>query len=82
MRKGWFGPKRIGWGISPRGWQGWVVTVVFIASVAATMRWLRPTLEASTALPSAALTFAILAFWLGLLSLVIWLTYERDDSKR
>ncbi|NYI58878.1 hypothetical protein BKA22_001623 [Cellulomonas soli] len=23
----WFGPKRIGWGLGPRTWQGWAVTV-------------------------------------------------------
>lgn len=26
----WFGPKRIGWGWSPRNWQGWLVTAVFV----------------------------------------------------
>ena len=25
----WFGPKRYGWGWSPRSWQGWVVTIAF-----------------------------------------------------
>lgn len=28
MGRPWFGPKRIGWGIRPQTWQGWVVTVV------------------------------------------------------
>ncbi|MFK4495015.1 hypothetical protein ABH936_002144 [Dermacoccus sp. GAS27A] len=26
--KPWFGPKRIGWGISPRTWQGYLVTII------------------------------------------------------
>lgn len=26
--KPWFGPKRIGWGISPKTWQGYVVTIL------------------------------------------------------
>ena len=25
----WFGPKRIGWGISPRTWQGWSAIGVY-----------------------------------------------------
>jgi hypothetical protein len=29
----WFGPKRIGWGIRPQTWQGWLVTAVFVAAV-------------------------------------------------
>ncbi len=30
----WFGPKRlIGWGLSPRTWQGGIVMIVFIAAV-------------------------------------------------
>lgn len=26
--KPWFGPKRIGWGISPKTWQGYLITIV------------------------------------------------------
>lgn len=26
-RKPWFGSKRIGWGITPQTWQGWVITL-------------------------------------------------------
>ena len=25
QRKSWFGPKRIGWGIRPQTWQGWLI---------------------------------------------------------
>jgi len=32
----WFGRKRIGWGWSPRTWQGWALTVAAaVAAVAA-----------------------------------------------
>ncbi|WP_153275317.1 hypothetical protein [Rhodococcus sp. P1Y] len=31
----WFGPKRIGWGYSPRTWEGWVTLAVFVAVVIA-----------------------------------------------
>lgn len=27
--RNWFGPKRIGWGISPRTWEGWLILVIF-----------------------------------------------------
>lgn len=81
MRNGWFGPKAVGWGVSPRSWQGWVVTIVFIALIAATMRWIRPVLETSLNVPPLALTFGILVVWLGLFLLVIWLTYDSEAKK-
>jgi len=28
----WFGPKRLGWGISPRTWEGWAVTGLIVAT--------------------------------------------------
>jgi hypothetical protein len=76
MRPGWFGPKLIGWGVSPRSWEGWVVTVIFLAGLAVAIRWLRPVLEASTGLPPMALTFAIVAVWLALFLAVVGATYQ------
>jgi hypothetical protein len=67
MRKGWFGPKRIGWGVSPRSWEGWVATLVFVAGLAASVRLL-----GSVAI------LAILAVWIGLFMLVVWATYDRN----
>lgn len=32
--KPWFGPKRIGFGIRPRTWQGWVIMLVLAALLA------------------------------------------------
>lgn len=33
-KKPWFGPKRyVGWGLSPRTWQGVVVMLVFVALI-------------------------------------------------
>jgi hypothetical protein len=39
MPPGWFGSKRIGWGVRPTSWQGWAVTGVyaFLALVLARM---------------------------------------------
>lgn len=31
MGRPWFGQKRIGFGLRPRTWQGWVVTIVVLA---------------------------------------------------
>ncbi len=28
----WFGPKRLGWGYSPRTWEGWAVIGLFVAA--------------------------------------------------
>jgi hypothetical protein len=32
-RKAWFGPRRLGWGLSPVSPEGWTVTAVAIAAV-------------------------------------------------
>lgn len=29
----WFGPKRIGWGYSPRTWEGWAITALVVLTV-------------------------------------------------
>jgi hypothetical protein len=34
-RKPWFGPRRFGWGWSPITWEGWVVSLIFIAAIVA-----------------------------------------------
>jgi ribose/xylose/arabinose/galactoside ABC-type transport system permease subunit len=81
MSRGWFGPKTIGWGVSPTRWQGWLVTVVLLAGLAASIRWLRPTLEDATGLPPVILTLAMIAVWLAIFLLVISLTYERSDRR-
>lgn len=32
----WFGPKRVGVGLRPQTWQGWTVTLAFVALIIAT----------------------------------------------
>jgi hypothetical protein len=76
MKPGWFGPKRFGYGISPRSWEGWAVSLVAIAGLAAVMRWVRPLIgEALGVSPSLATTM-IVVVWLALLAGVIALTYD------
>jgi len=39
-KRPWFGPKRIGYGISPKTWQGWLILAVFVAAVTGIAFWL------------------------------------------
>jgi hypothetical protein len=34
MKKAWFGPKRFGYGASPRSWEGWLATALFTLVIA------------------------------------------------
>lgn len=79
MGKGWFGPKKFGWGISPRSWQGWVVSLVLLVGVAASVRWIGPVLSERTGVDRIIITPTIVVVWLALYGLVIWLTYDRRD---
>jgi hypothetical protein len=33
MKRGWFGPKLIGWGVSPASWEGWAATAAFVLAM-------------------------------------------------
>jgi hypothetical protein len=39
-KRPWFGPKRIGYGIRPQTWQGWLIVAVFVAVVTGIALWL------------------------------------------
>jgi hypothetical protein len=39
-KKRWFGPKIVGWGPAPKSWEGWVVTLVWLASIVLTLLYL------------------------------------------
>jgi len=39
-RKPWFGPKRIGFGLRPQTWQGWLVTLGAVLLVVILVRLL------------------------------------------
>ena len=38
--KRWFGPKIVGYGPAPKSWEGWAVTVVWLASIIITLLYL------------------------------------------
>ena len=65
-RKAWFGPKRLGWGISPRSWEGWLATALCLAGFAVSLSVWRNT-------PAAIACMAILA-------VVILLTTDPPDG--
>lgn len=39
MKRGWFGPKRFGWGASPASWEGWLATLVFLLVFCGTLQY-------------------------------------------
>jgi hypothetical protein len=61
----WFSPKRTaGWGVRPASWQGWLVTVVLVAAIAACLIVLGPTV----------LGYAAVVVCLVVYAIIIWLT--------
>ena len=38
MPREWFGRKRVGWGVRPVSWQGWLLTVVYLLGAYAAAR--------------------------------------------
>ncbi|MBV1694662.1 MAG: hypothetical protein KGP27_09405 [Hyphomicrobiales bacterium] len=54
--KGWFVPKRYGYGATPSGWRGWVATIVFVLVVLAyALAWNATHAPGGPSLASAAL---------------------------
>jgi hypothetical protein len=39
-RRPWFGSKRVGYGIRPQTWQGWLITLVVVAVIIALGSWI------------------------------------------
>ncbi|MDZ4761633.1 MAG: hypothetical protein SGJ21_11215 [Alphaproteobacteria bacterium] len=79
MKKGWFGPHRIGYGVGPITWQGWLATALMVAGVAVSLIWLRPILMAVTGMPFPVVSFLLLIAWFVIYTAVIWVTYDRND---
>lgn len=77
MAKGWFGPKTIGWGITAKSWQGWLVTIALVACIALSVRWLGPAVSDATGIDRAFITPLLALAWLAIYGVIIWLTYEK-----
>jgi hypothetical protein len=80
MKPGWFGPKRFGFGASPKTWQGWAVMVAMLALLAVLIRYCKHPLQVATGLPGPLVNAAIVIVWLAIMFGIIALTYE-DDRK-
>ncbi len=73
---GWFGPKRNGYGTEPRGWQGWLATVLLVGGAILDAKFFDP---GQFSLP--AWTKSAVAGALGLCFLAtVWLTYGGEAA--
>ncbi len=70
----WFKQKRYGFGASPSSWQGWALTIGYIAIVAALSVWMgaEEGQVASRALPFIAIVLALTIVFVG----IAWRTTE------
>ena len=80
MRKGWFGPKQMGWGASPSSWEGWLVTLLMIGGLAVSIRLFVRPLHEATGLAIPVLTPLMGGAWVLALLAIVALTYK-DPSK-
>jgi hypothetical protein len=67
-RMPWFGRKRFGWGLQPISWQGWVLTIAYVA--------IAVTLGATLASSQGLLFATVLAIVTALVLLVVYLTKD------
>ena len=75
-KKRWFGPKIVGWGPAPKSWEGWLVTLVWLASILFTVFYLHST--KSLNIVKIAIIIIIAAI---ILLTIAALTYGSDDQK-
>lgn len=61
VRTPWFGDKRVGFGLSPRTWQGWGLTAGFAVLIVGTMRVAGPTLAVRGAVGAAEVVLFVVA---------------------
>jgi hypothetical protein len=45
-KRPWFGPKKVGWGLSPVSWPGWLALAIFLAGFAVSLSVWHATLAA------------------------------------
>ena len=70
--KGWFGPKRIGWGVSPRTREGWLVMLAYVVVMCL------PLLAVGRWHHSRSIILAWQGLVTGALFVVMWLTYAKE----
>jgi len=74
MQHYWFKPKRYGFGAAPSSWQGWALTIAYVAIVAALGAWMgaEEGEVATRALPFIAIVLALTILFVG----IAWRTTE------
>ncbi|MHC1754013.1 MAG: hypothetical protein AB9861_01010 [Methanosarcina sp.] len=70
-KKAWFGKRIIGWGYRPISLEGWLVAVVFLAAIFASISYIEET----------AIRYAILAIILIVFQIIIYLTGDAPGSE-
>ena len=73
----WFGPKKFGYGVGPRAWQGWAASLVFAALLIAVRLTKPETFGYPHWLRHVVMTAVIVLF-----GVVIYLKYERDPPNQ
>lgn len=74
MQHYWFKPKRYGYGAAPASWEGWALTIAYVAILAAMSAWVT---ERALRGESSIVTFLILTFVVTLVFVAIaWRTTE------
>lgn len=76
MPQRWFGPKSIGYGISPKGWAGWLFLTIHAAVTIALIKWGVPALSTRLHVAPGVLYGLTLLISLGVLTTVIARTYR------
>lgn len=77
MKKLWFVSKRYGWGWTPATWQGWTITLGYIALMLATAFGLAPYIEENDIV-----LFPVVFFWVSLTCLLLWICYKTGEKPR
>lgn len=69
--KAWFGKKILGWGYRPISLEGWLVSIVFLGTIFASITYLEKT----------AIRYAVLAVILIVFQIIIYLTGDAPGSE-
>jgi hypothetical protein len=78
MPKGWFGPKRVGYGARPKSWEGWLATALFGVVVIATSRFVAPPLAHYLGMGPVPIIGLLGVIELGLFLLLVRVTFDQN----
>jgi hypothetical protein len=70
----WFRPKRYGYGATPITWQGWLLTLLFVALLAGIMKMLQ------SGLAGGAAHLIALVATVAATALFIWISWKKTDG--